>query len=338
MSVVNGEYYDGTSSASVPAQLRVEGQRVIVTLESEDSQPPVTKVFLVSESQVSDRLAGIHRKITFPDQSCFETRDNDSVDKLFRTQDSLSGWLHFLESHKNAAMISVISLVAFCLLFYFVLLPGGAHYLAKATPQFIKDHIDSSFISTFKTLKVIDETQLRPERRQDMEKLFLSVKNEFPDLSLKFRLIGSGRFGANAFALPGGTIHVTDGLVNIAEDDNEILGVLYHEVGHVKFNHSMEGLIQRAGLSLLLFMIVGADDLTALPMLILTSAYSRDDEKESDLFAAERLKAKGLSPSLLGDILTRMSDKRGPRKEGETDLLQSHPLTRERQQYLKNYE
>ncbi len=61
-------------------------------------------------------------------------------------------------------------------------------------------------------------------------------------MTVEFR--ASPIIGANAFALPGGIVIVTDQLMQLAEHDDEILAVLAHEIGHVKHRHVLRGLPQ----------------------------------------------------------------------------------------------
>ena len=158
-------------------------------------------------------------------------------------------------------------------------------------------------------------------------------KIEYDEIDLNLEFTNAPNIGPNAFALPGGTIFITDQLVKLASSNDEIFAVLVHEVGHVIQNHGMQMLIQRTGLSLFFFVVLGADDISALPMLLLNSAYSREHEREADMFAKEKLEERGWSPKLLADILKKMTDSSG-RKSSGTSMLSTHPLTDERVKYL----
>ncbi len=97
--------------------------------------------------------------------------------------------------------------------------------------------------------------------------------------------------GANAFALPGGTIIFTDEIVELAEDDGELVAVFAHERGHVVNNHSMRNLMQSAGVTFVLGWMLG--DLTMItdvvlvgaPVLLQQMSYSRSFEREADEYA-----------------------------------------------------
>jgi predicted Zn-dependent protease len=146
-----------------------------------------------------------------------------------------------------------------------------------------------------------------------------------------------GPIGANAFALPDGTIIVTDQLVQLAEQDEEILAVLAHEVGHVEGRHGMQRIAQSTALGMLLTLVTGdvsqvAAVVSALPAMLIEAGYSRDFEREADARAVSLLNAMGVPPSHLARFLERMQAKLG--KESGPSWLASHPPTKERMQAI----
>jgi Zn-dependent protease with chaperone function len=161
-----------------------------------------------------------------------------------------------------------------------------------------------------------------------------------PRLQLHFR---SG-FGPNAFALPGGTIVMTDALVEEAAarglPDDALVGVLAHEIGHVLHRHTTRLVVEQGvlnvGLGLALgdvssMVSIGASALTGL-------AYRRSHETEADCFALALLRSAGLPAKPMADLLLALDDKRteagkdggATHGAGWTELLSSHPATPER--------
>ncbi len=63
------------------------------------------------------------------------------------------------------------------------------------------------------------------------------------DYAIRFR---ASKIGPNALALPGGVIYVTDELVELAPDDDAVIGVLAHELGHIEQRHLMRRLFASA--------------------------------------------------------------------------------------------
>ena len=111
------------------------------------------------------------------------------------------------------------------------------------------------------------------------------------------------QLGANAFALPGGTIFVTDELLDLLRGrDDVLIGVLGHELGHVEHRHGMRLLAQATALGALSSTLWG--DFSALfatlPVLYGQSAYSRDFEREADREAIRLLRANRIRPDVMG--------------------------------------
>jgi predicted Zn-dependent protease len=140
----------------------------------------------------------------------------------------------------------------------------------------------------------------------------------------------SDAIGANALTLPNGTIVVTDGLIALAQNDQEILAVLAHEAGHARRRHALRMMLESSALSALLSWYVGDVNTLAVtaPASLLNAKYSRDFEREADDYAVEVMRLNGISPSVLADILERMNDTRG--SKGVPAYLSSHPATEER--------
>jgi Zn-dependent protease with chaperone function len=150
-----------------------------------------------------------------------------------------------------------------------------------------------------------------------------------PPHRLLFR--DSPLFGANAMALPGGIVVVTDALASLSHHDEEVLAVIAHELGHVQHRHSLRLALQSIGAGAILVAVTGdigsVTDLAAgLPSLLLQSGYSRDMEHEADAYALAWLRTACIPPQRFAEVLGRL-DKNASDK---TNLLDSHPGTRER--------
>ena len=153
------------------------------------------------------------------------------------------------------------------------------------------------------------------------------------------------RLGPNAFALPGGTIVVTDEMLQLlAGRDDVLLGVLGHELGHVRRRHGMRLLVQATLIGTAASIAWGdfSAVLAAAPALLGQSAYSRDFEREADDDAVSLLRANGLSPVVMVELFQRLAAGRatpgGADPGGAFDLgiaLASHPADAERMQRFK---
>jgi len=105
---------------------------------------------------------------------------------------------------------------------------------------------------------------------------------------------------------------MTDELVQLAQNDDEVLAVLAHEIGHIRHRHSLRGVLQSSTVALTVASLTG--DLTSLtslsatlPTLLVELKYSRAFELEADDYAIDMLRDIDIAPETLGDILIRLT-------------------------------
>ena len=143
----------------------------------------------------------------------------------------------------------------------------------------------------------------------------------------------------NAFALPGGTVYVFNGLLARAENPDEIAGVLAHEFGHLRHRDSTRNLIYNGGTSFLIGLLFG--DVTGSGALIfasrslVTSSYSREAEQNADTFSIDTMHQLGRSPKAMGELMLRVT---GKEEDKSLSILSSHPLTEDRLARMKSEE
>lgn len=135
---------------------------------------------------------------------------------------------------------------------------------------------------------------------------------------------------ANALALPGGQIYIFQGLIQKADNPDEVAGVIAHEIGHVANRDGTKGVLQGAGLSFLFGMLlgdfVGGGAVVLAAKTVLQSSYSREAESAADRYAAELMKkAQGDTRAL-----ATMLDKIGGATEPGMKILLDHPETKAR--------
>jgi len=139
----------------------------------------------------------------------------------------------------------------------------------------------------------------------------------------------------NAFALPGGKIFLLDGLIQKADNPDEIAGVLAHELGHVKHRDHLRQLIQTGGTSFLFGLLFGdvsgAGAVIFASRTLLNASYSRDAEQNADDFAVDVMHKLGRSPKPMGDLLLRVT---GTQANKSYTILASHPMTETRREAM----
>lgn len=162
--------------------------------------------------------------------------------------------------------------------------------------------------------------------------LALATSSIRPDLPWTFVVLDTD--GVNAFAAPGGHIHITRGALALIGDESELAGVLAHEITHVTEKHTISA-IQKNKL-----VATGASETLKGNATLLNAfvdkafdmvyaGFGRGEELESDRKGIGLANAVGYAPSGLGEFLTRLADrhKASTEKQG---LFASHPDTKER--------
>ncbi|MGL5446051.1 MAG: M48 family metallopeptidase [Rhabdaerophilum sp.] len=136
----------------------------------------------------------------------------------------------------------------------------------------------------------------------------------------------------NAFALPGGRIFLFREVIEKATSADEVAGVLAHEIGHVVHRHSMRAVLHDGALSVLVGLVLGdvtgGTSIAILGQMMLGSAFSRDQERESDEVSVRLMQEAGADPRAINVFFRRLLKADG--SEGGTATFRSHPLTTER--------
>lgn len=333
MISIKGDMYDGRTSRRYAATLALNPSGKLSLIHDygqlEDDFAAV---------DISNRLANVPRSVVFAGGERFVTQDNEAVDQLImqatgKRQVSL---LHQLESKSLYVVAALALLIAATFYFITVGIPKLASEAAEIAPQGLLDEISAGALEAF------DESLLGPSQVNEASREWL--RQEFDKMTAEYR--GEYRFnllfregqavGPNAFALPSGDIVITDELIHLAENGDEILAVLAHEIGHVVHRHSLRHLFEDSMLAILVFGITGdtssfAQTAAALPVLLVSTSYSRDFEREADQFALETMDVHGIERQHFANILSRIDESMGE-SFNVPGFLSTHPITTERVQ------
>ncbi|MGI9294109.1 MAG: M48 family metallopeptidase [Pseudomonadales bacterium] len=328
---IDGHLYDGQTSARTAATLRVDQEGVASVAVAEELADHFSRVI------VSSRIGNSARYLTFTSGHRFETLQNDAIDALCQQ------WLpakHGLADRLERNMKVVFVAILVVLVGGFAFAKYGIPALSKPITASIPLSVDQRLGS--ETLAAMDKRFVKPsklsdERQQALRNLFAGLpQNAAREYQLLLRDTGKM---ANAFALPNGTIVMTDALVKMADNDLQLQSILLHEIGHVEHRHSMQMLVQQAGLSLLLLLITGdvnaaSNIIILLPGWLVQASYSQALEWEADTYALEEMQKRGLDTNAFAEIMSKLNEgaAAGSNKQDSTifDYLSTHPPTRER--------
>jgi len=302
---ISGKWEDGASSAALPAQLHLLDERVyLIAGEVEQLNLPLSAVHL------SPRIGRTPRYVTFDGfAGQLESSDHENLQQLDGlVGGKVSGLIDRLEQHLLMVVMATVVVAGIIAGYFFWGLPAGSKALAYQLPDNILDRSSRETLSLLEEYS-LHETALSEDRQQVIREDIQAAVPEYPIDKLRF--YGGGDMGANAFALPDGTIIFTDEIVELMANSDEVIAVFGHELAHVKNRHSLRQVIQGSALSLTFAMISG--DVSALGDLLITApviftqlSYSRGFELESDAYAVELLREQERPAAALGAILTKL--------------------------------
>ena len=133
----------------------------------------------------------------------------------------------------------------------------------------------------------------------------------------------------NAFALPGNHIFIFSGLIDKAQNPDEVAGVLAHEMGHLELRHPTRGMIQQLGLSAVISLMFGGNAAGDVAYLATALSYTREMEREADSRAIALLQRAKIHTNGLASFFRALKDD----KDGDgpmPDWLSTHPGLLER--------
>ena len=346
--MIKGKLYAKGSSKQQDALLFVEDNLCKISIEDE-----LMYVEILEDLDVSSRLGNVQRRITLSDGSVFASYENDLIDALFFHKQKINKFLHYLESNIKWVFIATVVSVIFLFSFFKWGIPSISEQIAETLPPKVNELIAGN------TLEILDkyvfkESTISKQEQEEIQNHFtamigkLNNQTDSVNYKLHFRLWKDGNVSIpNAFALPSGDIIVTDKLIQLSNNEDEINSILLHEIGHVVHKHTLKMVIESSFIAVTAMLIVGdtsgiADMGVGLGSLLVTSAYSRKYEAEADHFAFENMLRVNIDPISFSNIMNRIevymkSASKNSEEESLLDYIASHPNTKQRVEIAQHY-
>ena len=326
----SARYFDGQRATSheVTVTLR-EGE---ISFQLQDTH----LVYKKNQYEIQTTLAEVTRIIELEDGGRLEVADPSGQFRHHTSTGYVAKIIYALENNFRYIALALTLTVALMWSFISYGVPFIAEQVAHAIPISTEKAMGEQVLQAMDVEQYVFQPSLLSVSRQEKIKSQLQnlcqQQTNCPSYQLLFRK--SARLGANAFALPGGTLIITDDLVRLARDDNEITAVLAHELGHINRRHAMRQVLQSTLSGLVMVAVLGDFDSIAsgLPATLLQLRYTRQMELEADAYALQALQHACISPMAFVNILERLS---GAHKEDDSKkstisverLLASHPDT-----------
>lgn len=165
----------------------------------------------------------------------------------------------------------------------------------------------------------------------------ICLANDIEKDSIKIHILYNDE--VNAFAMPNGHIIVYSGLILQSDNQEELCGVISHEIAHIQQNHVMKKLIKEVGLSTLISITTGSGNVEVIKeaaKLLSSTAYDRKLEKEADMFAVDYLINAKLNPEPFANFLYKISNDE-IQSAKYFSWISTHPDSKERAEYIIEY-
>ncbi|WP_019552934.1 M48 family metallopeptidase [Propionispira raffinosivorans] len=217
------------------------------------------------------------------------------------------------------------------ILFFNVFMVSAAQAGIISTKQEIA--IGQSAVKQIETqYKLVDDPVLQ-ERVSKIGRRIAAVSDR-PNLPYTFKVLDVDE--VNAMALPGGFVYINKGLTDCMLTDDELAGIIGHEIGHIVKRHSMAQLEKTLGMAVLLGGLFGGREIGAemIALNAIAAGYSRSDEREADKLGFEQSVKAGYNPygSLIG--LMKLAELN---PDVKSDLFSDHPEAAERIKLMQQY-
>ncbi|MGL4859475.1 MAG: M48 family metallopeptidase [Enterobacteriaceae bacterium] len=304
----------------------------------------------LDQVSISEALGRIPRVITFADGSRFVPEDDKQFNDWLRAHQPPS-LIHRLERNKRAIVITLCTTIVALFCYLNFLLPAASGWLATTIPAAIQVSIGDQTLVTMDKAKLLQPSKLPAARQQALHQQFTQaipeeLSHRVPPLKLVFR---SHAQGANAFMLADGSLVLTDELVQLAKNDQQLVAVMLHEMGHHYHRHVLQSLIRSSLITVSSAWIIGdvsgvADTLINSSALALSMHYSRDMEREADQFAIEAMQAQSRSLNEMLTIYSALQQQSGTEEEKTASprwistlfgWMNTHPDMQERLHYIR---
>lgn len=356
-SALLADYFDGVRAKARRVEARVRGGQL--QLSDVGDGTAVLLSVPVGQVQWPERTRHGARIAHLPDGGALHGLNSADWDDWIRESGAHGeSWTVRLQQSWRWTLIAAIALLLTSLAAYRWGLPWAATGVLAVTPTSIDRQLGQA------TLQSMEGRWLKPSRLGLAEQIRLrgllerALRTTAAQGSSPAKVVGStphqllfrrSTIGPNAFALPDGSLVLTDELVILLkEHDDVLIGVMAHEIGHVRHRHGMRLFVQSGILGAAVSVAWGdfSSLIAAAPALLGQMAYSRDAEREADDDAITVLKANGLRPSVMATLFEQLASPRRaqngsgePEANGHDDVgiaFSSHPPDAERIQRFRD--
>ena len=307
MNAFKAHYFDGQTSRLHEVEVqRLDATTIRVFGDGIDRSEPASSL------RISPRLARITRTIEFSDSARIFANDHPLLDEWFPHEDRLQRIVDRLERHAHAVAASIVVCLAVGFATFTWGVPWMADRIAEQIPVGIEEKLGDEVLGQLDQLFGFSTSQIPEGRQSELAARFATLTTGLPDAK-RYRLAfrDAAGIGPNALAIPGGTIVVTDQLVDLLADDREFDAVVAHEIGHQQHRHALRQTLRSSFVLVVAALFTGdvssaSAIVVGIPTFLLQSHYSRGFEEEADSFAFTTLASHNTSPAWFAAAIRKL--------------------------------
>jgi Zn-dependent protease with chaperone function len=315
--MIDATYFDGICTRRHPVTVVIHKR--IVAMRGAG----IHRSERLSSLEISERLQAAPRILRFADGAFIEVEDQQHLDRMLAANRFIEPRVVRWQNNWPLSLAALVSVVVILAATYNWGLPLAADTLAQNMPADMEKKFGDA------SLEQMDQELMAPSKLPVAEQarlaaLFAAMVQPNGGKTPYRLLFRASGVGPNAFALPNGVIVMTDELVQDVGNDDAILGVLSHELGHLRGRHSARQVLRTIGVGLALNLWVGdvSSALAAVPTILVTKKYSREFEREADSFAIAMMGANDRSLAPMAAMFEQMEHDKTQREAQGTEALE----------------
>jgi len=329
MKISNVNFYDGKISVKRNASVEILGESIIIYIEGDTrSYRWNLDTVEILDKPIDGRPAVLgcnkmpHARLIIPHISDFkEISRYIKIPNWWQT----SG----VFTRNIVAFIAILSLVVIFVVPYWTKLV--VPIVPKEWESKLGDEAKSLIIGESKICSSING-------KKALEKIIVNLTDEIPDYYFKIQVLQKD--SSNAISLPGGNIIIFSKLIDESKTQEELIGVIAHEIAHIKYRHGLENIINTLASGFIIDVFTGGGGtILYLANQYKSLSFSREKEKKADLYAIKLLERKKINVDGMVNFFSKTdkTKKKNSVSDSLPSYLSTHPTSKERVDLIEKY-
>lgn len=333
-------WYDGTQARGRAVQASIDAETLWLDDDSGQRHGIALQAVAWPErTRHGQRVAHLAQggSLVFGDAAAF--------DAWRRSHGHRESWVVLAQQRWRATSAALAGLVLVAAAAYAWGIPWVAQRVVAVTPSAVEAAIGDRALEQLRAGLFGPTRTSADAQARWRSHLEVALRQAYPGGAEPWQLhfVAGGPLGANALALPGGHIVITDELLALLQGaDDAVIGVLAHEHGHVRRRHGLHAVVRLGLVSAATSVALGdfSGIVAGLPAMLAHLGYARDAEREADADAAFVLLSSRRDPAAMAVLFERLAQ-RSPRAPGDAEggglpiAFASHPADDERMGFFR---